>query len=824
MPASVPHVPVRRATSALMVSAVVGALLSVAAPVPPSASADTPYAQDGFDRTTSSGWGSAAVGGRWSVTGGTSASVVRSSAVVKGIKAERSMRASLSAITSADEVVRAAFTVPKTKNVYFSVEGRLQSDGSAYRGRGRIDKDGELHSEVVRVNGSRETILDQDTTSVDVKPGQDMTVELSVAGSTKVTVQSKAYLVGRTVPDWTVSAVDSNKSRITRAGQVGVHAYNAKGNAKTDVSVLGFSAWPVPAAAPVAPPTTQDPPASGTSSPLRSSYGSAAVGSTSYAVPSGAVFVSTSGSDSGDGSAAKPFATVTKAITKVRSGGTVVLRGGTYHEYFIVPPGKDITVQSYPSEAVWFDGASPVTGFRANDGDWAVSGWTTHFDASPTYTKGAPDGTKAGWQFVNPEHSMAAHPDAVWVGGQEQTQVASRSAVKAGTFYVDEAQDKLYLGSDPSGKKVEASTLAQAVSLRAPGTTLRGLGFRRYADSVWQQGVITAYYPGMTLENLVVADSATAGIGIFKPGSVVRDVTITGSGQLGMQAGYADGLVVDNVKIANSNDEHFNPAPSAGGFKVTVTRGITVKNSEIVGTDGNGFWTDQSTYGIDLLNNFVHDGARWGIVLEISSTATVADNVISNNAFDGLMVADTDHVDIWNNTIVGNGRSAVALTQDTRRVEQLGVSGHDSRRPLPDTTMPWTTVGIRMFDNILAGGTGTDPILKVQAWDKAFGATDMLVQSEGNVFSQLAVGTPKYVVVWGRKGTNAVNHTTLTNYTSTSGRDATSISHLGQKPVDSSYRAVSAITAKSPDVAKPLPTGVATKIGRDSGVRHLGAF
>jgi parallel beta-helix repeat protein len=347
------------------------------------------------------------------------------------------------------------------------------------------------------------------------------------------------------------------------------------------------------------------------------------------------------------------------------------------------------------------------------------------------------------------------------------------------------------------------------VSLRAPGTTLRGLGFRRYADSVWQQGVITAYYPGMTLENLVVADSATAGIGIFKPDSVVRDVTITGSGQLGMQAGLADNLVVDDVKIVNSNDQHFNPAPSAGGFKVTMTRGFTMKNSEIAGTDGNGFWTDQSTYGMNLLNNYVHDGARWGIVLEISSTATVFGNVISNNAFDGLMVSDTDHVGIWNNTIVGNGRAAVALVQDTRRIEQLAVSGHDPRRPQPDTTMPWTALGNTLGNNILAGGTGTDPIVRVQAYDKAFAATDMLVQSEGNVFSQVAVGTPKYVTVWGRKNDNPVSYPTMYSYTSATGRDGTSLSYVAPSPVDSTYRAYSDITSKASTMTQPLPAQVA---------------
>ena len=39
-------------------------------------------------------------------------------------------------------------------------------------------------------------------------------------------------------------------------------------------------------------------------------------------------------------------------------------------------------------------------------------------------------------------------------------QVASRADVKPGSFYVDEKADRLYVGSDPSAAKVEASTLS----------------------------------------------------------------------------------------------------------------------------------------------------------------------------------------------------------------------------------------------------------------------------------------------------------------------------------------------------------------------------
>ena len=66
------------------------------------------------------------------------------------------------------------------------------------------------------------------------------------------------------------------------------------------------------------------------------------------------------------------------------------------------------------------------------------------------------------------------------------------------------------------------------------------------------------------------------------------------------------------------------------------------------------------------------------MVLEISSMATVANNVIANNTYDGILIANTDKVAIWNNTIVNN-RRAIWITQDPRRITDLSISGHDSR-------------------------------------------------------------------------------------------------------------------------------------------------
>ncbi len=79
------------------------------------------------------------------------------------------------------------------------------------------------------------------------------------------------------------------------------------------------------------------------------------------------------------------------------------------------------------------------------------------FDHSPTFTSGQSDGT-ASWKFVNPAHPMASHPDQLWVNGAAMKQVGSKAKVRPGTFFYDGTGKNLYVGTNPKGRRVEAST------------------------------------------------------------------------------------------------------------------------------------------------------------------------------------------------------------------------------------------------------------------------------------------------------------------------------------------------------------------------------
>ena len=150
---------------------------------------------------------------------------------------------------------------------------------------------------------------------------------------------------------------------------------------------------------------------------------------------------------------------------------------------------KRVTIQNYPREAVWLDGSVPVTGWVKDGTAWRKDGWTTRFDASPSYTKGAPDGDGARtgsssapttrWPPTPTSSSSTARRCA-------RSPAAARSCRARSTSTT--ATSRVYIGSNPTGKEVLGSTLTKALAVRAAGTVVRGIGVRATARASGTSG------------------------------------------------------------------------------------------------------------------------------------------------------------------------------------------------------------------------------------------------------------------------------------------------------------------------------------------------
>lgn len=533
------------------------------------------------------------------------------------------------------------------------------------------------------------------------------------------------------------------------------------------------------------------------------SAGSAPVGSARYAYPAGARFVSTQGWDGGSGTAASPWRTVGRAIAGSPSGSTLVLRAGVYHENVTIPGGRQLTVQAYPGEPVWFDGSSPVTNWVASGGVWRSDRWTPRFDYSPTYTSGVRDSTNPYFGFVNAQHPLAAHPEQLFVDGVPRQQVASLGEVRPGTFFVDLAGSRLYMGDNPGGRSVRASDLTMAVNVYGAGSVLRGFGVMRYATSVPQLGTVRVLAANVTLENMVVNDNATQGVFLKYSNVAVRHLTAQGNGMMGLNGSYLDGLRMSGVRVSGNNDEHFNPSPSAGGFKITRSRNIAISDSVFSGNDGSGVWMDEANNNATIVRNDLLGNAVNGVSFEISATGTFADNVMAGNGGVGLKINNSSNVSIWNNTLVNNTTKPLWLVQDGRTAYRLGP--------------------ILLRNNIVSRTSGYCLMCVEDAFLHRT-AGEIGVSADGDLYHRAMPASPNWLAVWASGSTNPAVYTSLAAFRSATRQEPHGVEMTGAPVVDATNRPTGAVLAVQAATAQPLDARVAALVGRPAGTRHLGAF
>ena len=483
------------------------------------------------------------------------------------------------------------------------------------------------------------------------------------------------------------------------------------------------------------------------------------------AAPAGrTLHVSRRGDDGSRGSRRAPLRTIAEALDRAQDGSTVVIHAGVYRESIEVEGVTDVTLRAAPRAAVWLDGSRPVRQWSQASGTWVATGWTAEFDSSPTYTWGEEDNDAPGWQFVDPAHPMAAHPDQVWIDDVPQEQVGSLAEVGPGRFFVDEEGDRLHLGSDPTGRDVRASVLAKGLSVRAAGTRVRGIGVRRFANSVPHMGAVTVEAPDVRLVDVAIEENATGGLHVMQPRVRLERVRLVDNGMMGLSATGADHLRIDGLQAIGNNRERFRTSPAAGGAKIGRSRDVGVRNSVLRDNLGTGLWFDESVLGISVLGSRLTDNAVHGLSLELSGAVLVAGNVIADNGGNGIKVNDTSDVAIWNNTLAGNHRE-VNIVQDDRDLDSQG-SYLDPSLPLTFRNGP-----VVLSNNVLSRtAADSDCLLCVEDYSDRMTASDMGIWASGNLYHRSSPSRPRHLVLWSR-GEGATAFSTLRTFRLATGQE-----------------------------------------------------
>lgn len=849
----------RRRALPWIVGCTITALLAALTTV---ASASTTYdsVSDNFGRNVSSGLGYANEGGRYTTKfskDNTKVAVRSSSAVVRFTRKGTSFTSTLPRTKLGNTTVRSTSAVTAMPRygagVYRSVLAR-QRGGYSYRATIRTSPTGATILWLSRYDGStsREVRLAR-TVSIPqrVTVRNNLHLELRVTGTTKVTLSARAWVRGTATPAFQTKAVDTSTRRLDTAGSIGISSYLSGRSKAATIRIQRLTATratattkaadadasepstptPKPSTTPTKPttrptttpttsPTTPQPPVVSTAG-----RGAGAVGSASYAVPTGAIFVSSSAPSGGTGTQAAPYSTLTQAVRAAEDGDTIVLRGGNYHEQ-VATSSKTLTIQNYPGEAVWLEGSSVVGSWTKSDSRWVAKASGPYFPSNASFS---PTGDQTS-SFINPDYPMAAHPDQVFVDGKSLRQVPSASEVVPGTFavtYDNKTPDVKFgaktitIGNDPNGKSVRASDLTYALQLTGEDSVVRGIGIRRYATPMAGSGgaiYVAGEAVGSEISNVTIQDIAGQGLSIIRANVTVKGVTVTGSGLMGIAATKADKLVIRDSVVTGNNVEHFKTEPASGGIKVTRQAGLTVTNNTVSNNIGStGIWADETVTDIVVTKNTVQNNGGLGIELELSERGIVADNIATGNK-DGIRIYNSGQMKVFNNYVGGNSSAGIKLMQDERLVKNVSSSDPrlGAKRPV-DPDVQWLNRKITVANNVF----DTTGVYQLYAYDirTAVTADDMVTLVAGNLMG--LVESSNTMFLWGLGSGKSTRYQTTTAFSAAKG------SGWGTTTADAGATEGGAANARSiasDSSAVPLPADVAAVTGQATGSKRVGPY
>ena len=219
------------------------------------------------------------------------------------------------------------------------------------------------------------------------------------------------------------------------------------------------------------------------------------------------------------------------------------------------------------------------------------------------------------------------YPEDLFIDDVPLLHVARLSDVGPGKWHFDYAADRIYLGDDPTGKKVEISVTPKAFTGPAANVTLRNLTIEKYANPTQQATVELG--TGWIIEDCEVRWNHFTGIAVG-PRSIARRNHVHHNGCFGFH-GAGDDILVANNEIAYNGFAGYDPFWGSGGSKWVYTSHLVVRGNFSHHNRGPGLWTDINNIHTLYENNTVEDNERGGIFHEISYDATIRNNTSRRN-------------------------------------------------------------------------------------------------------------------------------------------------------------------------------------------------
>lgn len=193
--------------------------------ISPAISATTSVsASDAFNRTVTSGWGTADSGGKWVSAAGQDR--VNGSSGNLDIKAGQGFSNTLSGFNARTGQLQIAFSLNKLPvggDAYVYITPR-QSGKNEYRLKVKVSPDGAVRFDAVRVVNGAETLLESARAGFTAKAGGTINVKASLSGADKTTIAAVVWPSGSAVPANQINTTDST-AVLQTSGTVALGGY-----------------------------------------------------------------------------------------------------------------------------------------------------------------------------------------------------------------------------------------------------------------------------------------------------------------------------------------------------------------------------------------------------------------------------------------------------------------------------------------------------------------------------------------------------------------------------------------------------------------------
>jgi len=454
--------------------------------------------------------------------------------------------------------------------------------------------------------------------------------------------------------------------------------------------------------------------------------------------------VSVNGGSGGDGSAQRPFQTISAAARAAQPGDVITVHAGVYRERVTPPRGgqsdaKRIVYQAAPGEQAVIKGSEVVKSWKPFMGDvWKLTLPNTFFGQYNPYkdliegdwfnSKGRPHHT--GEVYFNGKSLFETHLLERVLDPQPYPDARDQAA-SLWTWFAESDASNTYIyanfhGANPNHELVEINVRDSCFYPGRPGVnfiTVRGFRMS-HAATQWaaptaeQIGLIgTHWSKGWIIENNIVSDSKCSCITLGKDRATGHNVWLRNPAKDGathynevilraLEAGWSRETVGSHI-VRNNTIFNCEQAGIAGSMGAVFSR--------ITGNHIHSVWAKRQFTGaemgaiklhgaIDVLisQNRIHDSGR-GLWMDWMAQGTrITRNLLYDNTTDDLFVEVNHGPFLVDNNVMLSPISLYDMSEGGAYAHNL-MAGRIVSRPEPNRWTPYH----RAHSTALAGVTPT---------------------------------------------------------------------------------------------------------------------